>query len=252
MGSKIRSVLSSIRINRAKLENISFKLSLFRRNVRIRNIVFKVYAWHPKPWSMKNSPPISWILDNVKPKDVIYDIGANRGYITLATLSHIPNVNIIAFEPNPETVTKLKANLDLNNVGDKVKVMDYALGSEKRISQFNIAFSDSASSINLSHARNRGKGIKAVLKLQVESIDNLVFRNFIPSPNHIKIDTEGSEADILRGARKTIQKYHPVIYSEIHIEKNNKTNENIIRSILMPYNYSIIKAGMQLLCIPKN
>ena len=249
---KAKNILYKIKIDKKQLENISFKFRLCRRKVKIRNCHFSVYAWHPKPWLMNDSPPISWILDNVLPNHVIYDIGANRGYFTLAILSHTPNAKIFAFEPNPEIITKLMANLDLNKARGQVRVIKYALGAEKGVSQFNIACSDSASSIIFTHAKNRGNGVKSVMEIQVESIDNLVSKKRLPGPNHIKIDTEGFEADILDGAKNTIKKYRPYVYAEIHVEDGLKTNEQQIRQILSSYRYLIMKYGMQLLCVPRN
>jgi len=247
-----KQILSKINIYKKQLENISFSLRLFRRKVKIRNALFRVYAWHPRSWPMKDSPPISWILDNVLPNEVFYDIGANRGYFTLALLSHISDAKIFAFEPNPEVIAKLIANLDLNSTRDQVRIMEYALGAGQGIVQFNIAHSDTASSVNFTHAEKRGNGVKSTIKIQVESIDNLVSKNRLPIPNHLKIDTEGFEADILYGAKKTIQKYRPFVYAEIHTQDGLKTNEQQIREILIPYRYSIMKDGRQLLCVPRN
>ena len=42
---------------RAYLEDFSFKHRLIRRTVTIRNGSFMAYAWHPKPWTMKDSSP---------------------------------------------------------------------------------------------------------------------------------------------------------------------------------------------------
>ena len=45
------------------LEDFSFRYRLIRRKVTIRNGSFMVFAWHPKPWVMEDTPPVSWMLD---------------------------------------------------------------------------------------------------------------------------------------------------------------------------------------------
>ena len=131
----------------------------------VRNGSFMVYAWHPKPWVMEDSPPVSWMLDRISPEDVVYDIGANRGYFALALLSNVPGVRLFAFEPNPEVMSKLKANLELNKGKGYARPVEYALGAEEGFATFNIARADSASSISAIHAENRGTGIKSVVNL---------------------------------------------------------------------------------------
>ena len=92
---------------------------------------FTVYAWHPKPWVMEDTPPVSWMLDRILPKDVVYDIVANRGYFALALLSNVPGVRLFAFEPNPEVMSKLRANLELNKDKGYARPFEKDLGAEE-------------------------------------------------------------------------------------------------------------------------
>ncbi len=209
-----------------------------------------VYAWHPKPWVMEDSPPVSWMLDRVSPEDVVYDIGANRGYFTLALLSNVPGVRLFAFEPNPEVMLKLVANLELNKDKGCARPVEYALGVEEGSATLNIARADSASSISAIHAENRGNGVKSVVEIQVKQLDKLVFEEQFPAPQHIKIDTEGFEAPILLGAKETIRRHRPFVYAEVHTADGLQENEEDIRQILYLHGYSIRRDGMQLLCTP--
>jgi FkbM family methyltransferase len=190
------------------------------------------------------------MLDRVSPNDIVYDIGANRGYITLGLLSNIPSTRILAFEPNPELLPKLRANLLLNQIEDHVEIIDYAIGDQNGAANFYISVEDSASSLNAMHSKIRGGGIHSVVKVQLKTLDALVQKGQIPAPKHIKIDTEGFEMPILLGAQETIQEYLPFVYAEIHSTDGQRDNEPGIRATLTPYGYTIKKEGRQLLCTP--
>jgi len=234
------------------LEDFSYRYHLITRKVTIRNGSFRVYAWHPRPWVMEDTPPISWMLDRVSPEDVVYDIGANRGYFTLALLSNISGVRIFPFEPNPEVMAKLKANLRLNKDKDYVRPVKYALGAEGGTTTLNISWVDSASSIRAVHAEDSGHGIRSTVEIQVKTLDKLVFEEHFPAPQHIKIDTEGFEVPVLLGAKETISQYRPFAYIEVHTINGSQDNEQDIRQALYPHGYSIQRYRMQLLCAPDN
>ena len=80
---------------------------------------------------MEDTPPVSWMLDRILPKDVVYDIVANRGYFALALLSNVPGVRLFAFEPNPEVMSKLRANLELNKDKGYARPFEKDLGAEE-------------------------------------------------------------------------------------------------------------------------
>jgi predicted RNA methylase len=64
-------------------------------------------------------------LDVLEPGDIIYDVGASVGLFAIAASEKVPNGSVIAFEPDPETNQRLRANVDLNGVGN-VQVVDWA------------------------------------------------------------------------------------------------------------------------------
>ena len=54
------------------------------------------------------------------------------------------------------------------------------------------------------------------MEIQVKQLDELVFKEQLPAPQHFKIDTEGFETPILLGEKGTLRRYRPFVYAEVH------------------------------------
>jgi len=238
---------------RAYLERLSFQYRLIKRKVLIRKAKYWIYSWHKKTWHLKDEPPLSWMLDRIAAQDVIYDIGANRGYFSLAVLSNCPQAKVYSFEPNPHVYKLLNMNIHLNGWADRGIAVCSALGDHQGKKELFISLADSASSFHAHHSASAGWNICDQINVPVATIDHLVNTQQMPSPQHIKIDTEGFESQILHGASNTLKTGRPILYIEIHnIHALGQTNEAEIVNLLNRHHYEIIKQGNQLLGIPGN
>jgi FkbM family methyltransferase len=235
---------------RAKLERFSFRHRLITRNVSIRNGHFRVFAWHPRRWHIEDAVPLSWMLDRIGPDEVLFDIGANRGYYSLSVLANVPRARVCSFEPNPDVFMMLKRNIELNGVGDRAEAVGVALGDRVGEAKLFVALADSASSLNSDHSTMQGQGIKKEVGVEIVTLDELIFGRRFPVPGHVKIDTEGFEGPILRGGIEFLRMHAPVLYLEIHSKDGKSDNEEEIRSALRPFDYRILKEGKFLLCLP--
>ena len=137
---------------------------------------------------------------------VVLDVGANVGSHSVNFAETAEQVH--AFEPQPRTFNNLCANLCIH-VCPNVKPHNVALGSyngETQIGDFDI------SEEHFSMGAFVGSG---TLKIPIRTIDSYFF-----SPvNFIKIDTEGYEFEILRGATITLKRESPIVFVEIHINE---------------------------------
>lgn len=233
------------------LETFAFWHKRIKRKVQIRNKYFFVYAWHSIKWHIPDIPPLSWMIDRCRPSDTFFDVGANRGYMSLAIAACHPGIQIVAFEPNSLVYNKLQANIKLNkNINKNIQTSPLALGEHSEEKMLYIAKSDSASSFIKNHAESSGNGLSQEHQVKIISLDNLIFNQNFSIPNHIKIDTEGYEAPVLRGAYQTINEYKPFIYVEIHFTDDLNDNEGEITSILRSCKYDIFKTNNQILALP--
>ena len=58
--------------------------------------------------------------------------------------------------------------------------------------------------------------VKKHIQVNTDTIDNLVLNEKISKPDFIKIDVEGEEFKVIKGAGKTLQQFKPILFIEIH------------------------------------
>jgi len=197
------------------VENIAYKSKFMVRNVTVTSKgKFPIYSANPITLDFRKEILLSALLCNIKQNEIVYDIGANIGLYSLATSKCQPDALIYAFEPNPETFAKLKANLALNKTSNNVKPQQVAIGNTDGESSFMISSEQERSSLITSSATFGAAQVKKTVKVTVRTLDSFIDQ--IPAPQHIKIDAEGSEANILEGAAQTIRRYKPLLYIEPH------------------------------------
>lgn len=95
--------------------------------------------------------------------------------------------------------------------------------------------------------RNRlGKGIayKEKIKVKLTTLDKFVEENNIKKIDFIKIDAEGSEREIIKGAKLIIKKFKPKIaVSAYHLPDDKKVIPELILSINKDYKYRLVSKG---------
>jgi FkbM family methyltransferase len=128
----------------------------------------------------------------LRPGDLFVDIGANVGtYVVLGAA--VAGARTIAYEPVEATLRYLRDNVGLNHVGDSVSIRTVALGAEPG----RIRFTNDAGPMN--HVALSGNA--STVDVDVVRLDDDLERQV---PLLIKLDVEGYEAAVLRGATKTL------------------------------------------------
>lgn len=175
---------------------------------------------------LKNS-----FLQNDEP--VIIDVGANVGYISLPLAKIFPNSKIYSYEPDSRVFKKLVKNLELN--GDIINIFPYELAlQDKDISSINfytrdLLDGDFKINMGLSTLSNISLGKVKKSIVSASTIDNQVKKLKIKHVDFIKIDVEGNELKVLKGAIKTINAFNPIIQYEFStaIDKLQGFNNSI-------------------------
>jgi FkbM family methyltransferase len=152
--------------------------------------------------------------------EVVYDIGACHGEWSLMMKKELfPNSKFIMFEANEKNISRLeKSNIEyfievLSDVDDK-EVTFFC--DAKDTSHGDSYYKEKTNLYN----NNYGKKIKTI------TLDTLIEKNNLPLPNFIKIDTQGSELDILNGSKKAIRNVS-LILLECPIIEYNENAPNI-------------------------
>ncbi len=147
---------------------------------------------------------VEWIEQSLKPGDVFYDIGANVGaYSLIAAKATSQGVRVFAFEPSPPTFNDLCRNVLLNGCGGSVVPVPLALWSETGLLDFTFRSLDPGAA---RHRVNRAPASQASLTQAILGVrlDDFIERFELPLPTHAKIDVDGAEIEVLRGAERTL------------------------------------------------
>jgi len=171
---------------------------------------------------------------------VVYDIGAHRGSYALFFSRQVGATgSVVAFEPAPGNFDKLARNLALNHIIN-VRALPLALGAEREVRE---VFALPGMSTTASLAADAQTPFRrSVGRAQVERLDDLVAPLDLPAPDFVKIDVEGFELDVLRGARGTLARYGPDLMVEIHGANHALKAQRVeaISELLQPLGYRLI------------
>ena len=148
----------------------------------------------------------------IKPGDVVFDIGANIGWYSINILLECKGTIVYSFEPIKSSYQYLLKNLELNGQ-ETDKTFNIGLSNENKKDKF---YFDQACSAASSMANLREDEKTVVEECKIKRLDDFAPAELpIKRLDFIKCDVEGAELFVFQGARETIVKYQPIIFSEI-------------------------------------
>lgn len=160
----------------------------------------------------------------VRKGDVVLDIGANIGTHTVF-VSHLAGStgHVLAFEPISLSMHQLRERLGERGRFRNVKSFQLALGAPALGQDSTIMqvpgeeFTHAALARHGSNAWTDGQPV-TTFAVSMSSVDQQTIVRALERVDFIKVDVEGAELDVLRGARDTIRRFQPLIYCEIYEE----------------------------------
>ena len=147
----------------------------------------------------------------IRPGDVVYDLGANVGFYTLLAAKLAgPTGRVVAFEPVPRNLGYLRRHLALNHRED-VTVVAAAVSDRSGTARFR---DGPAHTVGTLAADGGSDGYD----VDVVALDDYTASpaTVLPAPRVIKIDVEGAEADVLRGAHRVLRTVRPIVLLSTH------------------------------------
>ena len=170
----------------------------------------------------------------INPNYTIIDIGANVGYYSLKFSKIMRDTGkILAIEPDPDTYSILEQNCTLNNLSN-IEILNLAISDKN---EFINLFQDKSHSGKSSLFSKSDDGDS--IKITTKTLDRLIDNRF-STIDFIKIDTEGAELSILKGATETL-KITKKILIELHEEilEKNEQDPLEIKTILESNGFKI-------------
>jgi FkbM family methyltransferase len=161
------------------------------------------------------------ILAVVRPGAVVYDVGAHVGTMALGAAQLVGDMGcVVAFEGDPENVERLRDNSVRNGLEGRLQVVHAAVWS--RTAGDGLSFRRGAT------ARSQG-GIEAdgnhpvLARGEIINVPAITLDDFVaaggPPPQLVKIDVEGGEYEVLRGAATLFATQRPLIIAEVHHQR---------------------------------
>jgi FkbM family methyltransferase len=167
-----------------------------------------------------------------KRKPILMDIGANIGLVSTYLLKEVPNLFIYAFEPGPTQAGLLQKTITINSLQNSIKLSQIALSDSSGKKVF---FAHPNRDQAKDGLVDTGRGEKTVeIEVETMTLDEWWKGEGKPHVDVVKIDTEGAELLVLRGASEFLKEAKPIIYLEIE-ESNLKAypygKEDIVQFI---------------------
>lgn len=150
----------------------------------------------------------NWILEKYAGKNSNFiDVGANLGYFSCLFGVLAGNGQVVSIEPEPNNLSLLRSNLSINNLSN-VSVFPVAVGDKPGVATLNIYGKRNLGRHSLLEVKSEQS-----IDVVVSTIDDLIEEYFpdIPSFSLIKIDVEGYETFVIRGAKKTLSKTRALV-----------------------------------------
>ena len=145
---------------------------------------------------------------------IILDIGANIGNHSLYLTKELRAKKVVAFEPIKETYWILEKNVEINDLKDRVEVHKVGLSDKKGVA-------GTGRSYRYENIGGTGLCVGEDGGIPLAVLDDFGFENVL----FIKIDVEGMEALVLRGAVETIKKSKPYIWVESFADNFKESNQ---------------------------
>lgn len=166
---------------------------------------------------------------------VLFDVGANAGFVSLIRCRQNPQLRAVCFEPHPDTFRALERNIAVNNLQDRVLALNAAVGAESGELRILQAEGDSMLSVT-SERLHPGVPRKEII-VPVVSLDDYCQQHNI-WPDFLKIDVEGHEEQVLLGARKVLNKTQRLV-----MEYHSEILKNTCGDILKAHGFNLTEEG---------
>jgi FkbM family methyltransferase len=154
------------------------------------------------------------LASHLRQGEVFYDVGAHIGFVTLvgARLVGLEG-KVFAFEADPENSSRVLDHARMNSL-PQIEVVRSAVWSECKTLSFERASDASSRNTGAVVQPAENSNAAEVISIQAVTLDR--FAEEHRAPNVIKIDVEGAESEVLKGAEAVFREAKPMLICEVH------------------------------------
>jgi FkbM family methyltransferase len=148
---------------------------------------------------------------------MLFDVGAHRGLFSLVHCALSPDHRAVLFEPSPSLAKDARGLLALNGFDGRAEVRACGVGDRAGRRQI---VEDA-----LGFAIDAQRGAAGAEAVEFTTIDDEWRRTGV-APSIVKIDVEGAEAEVVRGAAALLRDVRPVLFLELHMDELERRGES--------------------------
>jgi FkbM family methyltransferase len=150
-----------------------------------------------------------FLLSVLRPGDTFVDVGAHVGYFGLLAATVVgPEGRVACFEPNAENYARLRENVVLNGYGN-VRAFAAAATDHNGTMDLHVNLDNDGGhalwDVGHHSFNQRSRGAPSVREVEVVRLDSALAADGIGTPRVLKIDAEGAELHVLRGAQQLLE-----------------------------------------------
>ena len=164
--------------------------------------------WEAESWAI--------IKQHLPVGGTFVDVGAHIGYFSLKAARVVGSKgHVIAVEPNPDTMRQLRDNIQASGA-NAIAVQPVACSvSEGELGLFAALRANTGeTSLSRANAQQSG-GLGAVYHVRARPLDAIIQESGVSRVDVMKIDVEGAELLVLKGAEQTLARYGPTLIVEV-------------------------------------
>jgi FkbM family methyltransferase len=182
--------------------------------------------WEPELWQGHSEPSSQKVaVKYFKPGKTLYDVGGGVGFYTLVA-SRL-GAQVFTIEPDPKNRATIQRHAEMNNLEGKLQIMPIAANSYT--GSMLMEPSDRGHGHGHGHAQEVfGTDPSKCFEVQCTTLDDFAGQN--PHPDLVKIDVEGCEAAVVRGAEWLMREVGPSLLVEIHTPELAEEVSEIVHS----------------------
>jgi len=176
----------------------------------------------------------AFLRKNVSREDIVLDVGAHIGIHTI----HLAKIAkfVYAIEPEPDNLKLLFRNIFVNNIEKKVSVLPYALSSINGLVNFCVSSESTGAHHILFNSKVGDTRHKTILNVKAYTLDTLLLNILrLDHVDVVKIDVEGHELEVIKGAKEMFQRIPPRI-----IVVETKRGSEVLKILTDKYNYKLV------------
>lgn len=216
-------------MRKAERDGIKFQLDLSR------------LIDHSAFFKILNEPAWQNLFRIIKPGFVVFDIGANIGFLTLNFARTCHQGRVVAFEPDSQNFERLEHNVKLNDFTN-IDLYKLALGSQPESRELYKLYENNPGANRILSGEHHAKFPHE--KVSVMTLDRMVEELSLQHLDLLKIDVEGFEMFVLQGAEESIKKWRPILFvelAEVNLNEHGLSARQLIEYIEQ-LNYDVLDA----------